>query len=578
MFVNLVNVFRWSASLGVKFLQVVSLHTALIVIFTLVSQVSTLLASFMPLKVVILLGSEGIPSYFPGFLTSFNRDAVIVGLSIATLGFFVLHLFAERLVSWSTRKGTHQLLDKSHKMVLFENQDIIAAGGFQQYSRALAGGVFIMLSLSGLGWFYPEMALVIISYTVLTFCILGLLHRHSVSFREQLRTKLRDLLNVVSGIGFFVAFGYLVMDFIVWSNPGVIIAIVTLVLCRQMMARVTGLAMDLASLYQQKVKLDALFFHGKVLLSESTHHSRSIWPLLQPTARPEWIRGVLKEFTNDKVDRLRCTWHQTGIVNIAAVSVETDTGLYFIKLFEKNRSSFALHESTLMAEKVSKLPAAHFLGATQIQDYQCLLYQLPNGRSPLASEVLPHIQPLRRKLLAVELPVALCQRYQRSRPMLWQRLNVDLLNHLRMAITSDEQLHMLEWLIRHLAQLNGILQALPVVLHQPDFTADAIWLTDETSPIALNWGQWSLEPLGAGWPEGEKGLEQLAPAVQEASQGRSALCHVAIHEAELSALAFALERDCNRQRYVQALELLPAMLERMTVTTSSSNGKGVVNE
>lgn len=573
MFSNLVNVFRWSASLGVKFLNVVSLHTALIVVFTLISQLSTLLASFMPLKVVILLGSEGIPSYFPGFLTSFNRDVVIVGLSIATLGFFALHLLAERLIGWSTLRGTHQLLDKSHKMVLFENQDLIAANGFQQYSRALAGGVFIILSLLGLGWFYSEMALVIISYTIVSFFVLGWLYRRSTPFREQLRTKLRDLLNIVSGIGFFVAFGYLVMDFIVWNNPGVIVAIVTLVLCRQMMARVTGLAMDLASLYQQKVKLDALFFHGKVLLSDAVHHDRSMWPLLQPDARSEWLRVLLKEFTNDKAEQLLCRWHQTGVVNVAALNVETDEGLYFIKLFEKNRSSFALHEATLMAEKVPSLPAADFLGATQIQDYHCLLYRLPNGRSPLVSEVLPHIQPLRRKLLAVEPPSPLCQRYQRSRPMLWQRLSGDLLNHLRVATTSDDQLCMLEWLIQQLPQLNSILQGLPMVLHQPDFTADAIWLTDENSPIALNWVQWSLEPLGAGWPEGEKGLEQLKPVMQEASKVRAALCHVAIHEAELSALAFALERDCTRQRYIQALELLPAIVERMRINTSSSEGK-----
>lgn len=563
MLINIVKTLRWSASLGVKFISVVSLHTFLIVTFTLVSQLSTLLASILPLKVVILLGSDGIPTYFPEFLFNVNSDAVIAGLSLATLAFFVVHLLAERLVSWSTSLATNQLLSKSHKMVLFENQDQVAAGGYQRYSRAFASGVFIFFSLCGLGFFYPEVVLVILLYAVLTFFLVWFLQANSSIIREKLETQLRDVLNIVSGTGFFVAFGYLILDFIFWEMPGVTIAIVTLILSRQIMARATGLILDLSALYQQRVKLDALFFHGKVLMADSNQHDRSIWPLVQPNTRDKWINALLNELASCNEMQAVSKWHQTGQANVAALKIEAGSCHYLVKLFEQNRSSLALHEATLMGESVPGLPAPYLVGATEIQKFHSLLYELPQGHSPQTNEVQPLIQPLRRQLMSAEPPSQLCHRFRRSRPMLWQRLNIELLNHLRLAVINTEQQAVMDWLLENLNSLKSILQSLPLVLHQPDFSQDAIWVTEKGSPMLLNWGQWSLEPLGAGWPEAPKGLKQLEPALIEAAKNRPALSRVTIKEAELSALAFALERECNRQRYVQALRLIPELVERM---------------
>ncbi|EHA13922.1 hypothetical protein HAL1_19206 [Halomonas sp. HAL1] len=454
-------------------------------------------------------------------------------------------------------------------MVLFENQDQVASGGYHRYSRALAGGVFIGLSLVGLGWFYFDIVLVILGYATFTLILLWFLHRNSSIIREKMETSLRDMLNLVTGVGFFVTFGYLVWDFIFWDEPGVIVAIVTLILSRQMMTRITGLVTDLTALYQQKAKLDALFFHGKVLLNDMPQKERSVWSLMQPDARQEWINALLKEFVNNTEEYLSCEWHQTGQANVVALKVENSSGLYLVKLFAQNRSSFALHEATLMSEKVPGLPSARFLGTTQIQKFQCLLYELPIGQSPESSQVLEQVQPLRRQLMAAEPPSQLCHRYRRSRPMLWQRLNIELLSHLYLAVTNTDQQAMLDWLIENLNSLKNVLQSLPLVLHQPDFSQDAIWITEKGFPLALNWGQWSLEPLGAGWPEATKGLKKLGPAILEVAKIRVALNGVIIQQAELSALAFALERECNRQRYLQALTLIPELVERMEASKES---------
>lgn len=559
---------KWLKSLSAKFFRVVPFFTLLIVFVTLASQISTLLASFLPLKVVIMLGSKGVPSYFPATLAAIGRDALIVMLSVGTVGFFLLHLFAERVIGLVTLRSTSRLLEKSQKMVLFENQNEVAASSYQRYSRALASGVFIMLALLGLGWFYPRMSVVLIGYFFVILLFFGRLQQQSPRFRESLYSKLPQTLNLAGGVGFFVAFGFLVVDFIFWSPPGVIIAIVSLLLSRQLMQRASGMIGDLTSLHRQKPKLDALFFHGKVLLPEQARQEKSLWPLLVPDIRQAWVISVLNELVGPEEENVVCLWQQLGIPNIVGLRVKRGERQFLVKLFEINRSSWALHEATLMAEPASRLPAPLWIGATQVQNFHCLVYELPQGKQPEFKQVKEFSQQLREELLAAHLAPGVVKRYKRSKALLWQRLEHSFVVRLRVAADTPERRKNLAMMLDQLPLLQQQLKALPVALENSELNLHSFWIPavepdQSVGPLLVNWGRWSLEPVGSGWPEAEQQLAALGNALQKAAKQRLDLVDIKVEQAELAALAFALERECNRQRYVEALELLPRLLERL---------------
>lgn len=563
MIAAMLTTVRWILSLGAKFGREVPFYTLAIVLLTLVSQVATLLASFLPLKVVILLGSERIPRYFPPYFAELDRDVVIAALSIATVGFFLAHLLSERLIAWVTARATRQLMGKSHKMVLFENQDDVAANAYQRYSRALAGGVFVLLAVLGLAIFYPGMSWVVVGYAALVLLALALLYATSAMLRERLESKLTATLGLIGGIGFFVAFGYLVADFIFWSPPGVIVAIVSLLLSRQLMIRATGMVGDLAILQQQRVKLDALFFHGKVLLPQQLRADKTLWPLLEPERREQWVRLVLVELLGNSPDALKIEWHQLGMPNVAGLRVWADGDGFLIKLFETYRSSLALHEATLMGEALKALPGLPWVGITQVQRYHCLVHALPNGKAPALRQAKKLVIPLKTRLLAVEPSSPLIERYQRSKPMLWQRLDGSTWERLKVAANTPEQRDQVEAFLTKLPALLQQLKALPLAVVNPDAHQDAVWIPKNSPPLLTNWGAWSLEPVGAGWADKPQMLPLLTPALKEAEQTRPSLANVSPEQAELAALAFALEREYNRQRFVQALDLLPELLERL---------------
>src|SRR5690606_39437184 len=119
---------------------------------------------------------------------------------------------AERLIRWFTEWGTKRLLQRSHKMTLFENQEGVAQEGYLRFSRALAGGVFITLALALLGWFYPIMAGVLLLYMLMAWLVVRLLSAVRAGFQEQLTTNLTGVLNTLAALGFFFSFAYLVVD------------------------------------------------------------------------------------------------------------------------------------------------------------------------------------------------------------------------------------------------------------------------------------------------------------------------------------------------------------------------------
>lgn len=578
MISTVLGALRWCVSLAAKFGRVVFWRTSLIVLVTLVSQISTVLASFLPLKVVILLGSNGMPRYIPDVLAAQGRESLIVLLSAATVGFFLLHLLAEQLIAVITTQATRRLLAKSHKMVLFENQDEIAANAYQRFSLALAGVVFTVLALTGLFLLYSDMAWALTGYVMLAAIVLCVLGARSTSSRECLESQLPRTMKLTSGIGFFAAFAYLVVDFILLEPPGVLIAIVSLLWGRQVFDRLATVVQNIAALYKHRVKIDALFFHGKVLLP-LTRENRTIWPLLDPEIRGKWIATVLEELIPEwkGCKHIHIEWYPSGTPNVAAfmVTEKLSSAHFLVKLFGVNRKSVALHESTLLSDAPKGLPAPVFWGGTQVERFVCSVYRVPDGAPVVQGKDSRHLaRQLRTRLLAVEPPEAMVHRYLRSRPLLWQRIQPSFLKRLYVAVVSAEQKQQVSRLLELLPELQYHLKSLPLAIVNPALGSGRVWSEAQTGEsIAFNWGRWTLEPVGAKWPVGTEvrksggELERLEKQLKAAAEMRPALIEVRVEQAKLAALASALEERCQRQQISDGLELVGRILDCLEALT-----------
>ena len=196
-----------------------------------------------------------------------------------------------------------------------------------------------------------------------------------------------------------------------------------------------------------------------------------------------------------------------------------------------------------------------------------VLYQLPNGAVATRKQLVEARDFLIKRLLVGEPPKVLVNRYVRSHPLVSQRLNARLVRRCAVAASNSKEVEQLDAFVARLPELQLRLQALPLAFVNPEMVRHAVWIDAATQqPTLLNWGHWSLEPVGAAWPVGicdgdrQDMLSRLEKALLDSAQERPGLQGICLQSAKLAALAYALEKACQRQQFDEALVLAERVL------------------
>lgn len=552
---------RWLRALAGKLLRVVPFATTSVVAATLASQVAVLLAFFLPLKVVVLLASPGMPRYFPNSWQALDRDLLVTLLALATAAAYLLHLLLERLIRWVVGRGAERLLKRSHKLILFENQDEIVALAYRRYAGALASGVFALLALAVVAWLYPALGLLVLAYLATLCAGLALAGLLSGAPAEAIATRALALASVLGGVGFLLGFAWLVADFLRGAQPALIPAIISLLLMRQFYNRLATLLQDVAWLQAQRQRLDVLLFHGRMLMPRVPAQVQDFWSLQAPALRRGWVDVLLADHGLAVAPTATLHWRQSDVPDVACLLLqEAGTPRYLIKLFAPQRRTLARHEATLLAARRETLPALALGAVAEVEGMQCHVLVL-DGYQPAGDrrDARRLALELRAALLAVPPPEELAGVYRRSRPLLWQRLEAGLLQRLEVAVEGEPADGQLKWLAQRLDAWCEVLRTLPLALLPGDFPPGLLWRDDAGQPRGGHWGRWALEPVGADWPVQPDDLAALPQQLAVAARQRVALAAVSVDAVRLAALTAALEREVGRQRLKAALELLPEL-------------------
>lgn len=559
---------RWALSIGNKFSRVVPGVTLLIVFATLVSQISILLAFLLPLKILMLLGSSQIPHYFPSLFTHMDRELLILSLSMSAVVFYMLFLIAEKAIVICSSRGATLLLRRSQKIILFENQDEVASRGYQRYSRSLAGSVFLGLVAVVMACLYPELLGVLVVYIIVAFMLLAFFYSKNRKLKVAVDEVPGQVVSTATNIGFLCSFIFMVWDFLWGTPPGLLIAIISLILMRQGFTRIAGVVNDLKGLYVQRLKLNALFFHGHVLVNETRKHETNFWSLLKFPQREQWMLSMLREVVSSSIDEVKISWWHLGGLDVAAFHVQgfdKEGALVsenLVKLFNSNRGSLAKHEATLLIGN-AELPALPLKGVESLGDLHCHIFEwLPIEKPPL-KQINETRQAALEILLAIEPNKTLSSQFMRSRPPIWQRIDAHMFERLHTVaeMMGPPQVENVERLRKAHDVIKDRLSKLPLVIVNPDQGPDAFLQTEEGELLMAQWGRWALEPVGANWPIHPKQLDLLASALDRAKLSRRALHKVSAADACITALIFSLEKSYVRQDFVMALDLIPRVLK-----------------
>ena len=560
---------KWSLSFGGKLFSIVPFYTILVIGLTLVSQISMLLAFFLPLKVLLLLGSTDIPGYFRDLYGEIGRNELVVVLASGSAVFYLIFLFAERLVILFTRRASSILLDKSRKITLFHNQAELASRTYGRYSRSLAGLVFIVSALLIIFIVYPSVAAALLLEIIISFLIVTVLFEVNETFRAMLTEGVDGVMKVVGAMGFLLAFFFMLVEALLNEVHSIIILIISLLLIRQLMNRLSNMVVDLTALYKQRVKINALFFHGKKLYEVTHQLEDAFWSLFTSEHLDIWIPDLMLSMDEAPIETIRISWRPSGIVNVVLLSFSCNStkrhGTYFLKIFNKGKAALALHEETLMSAcGGGQSPFPYFIGSRLVQDYHCHVFYIAQTVQSHKSYNTQRAA-ISQGLLTFDPPAALLESYIRSRPQLDQRLNSAMLERLKIvAYTQQHQLN-LSVLEKKLPEICKRLRSLPLKLFNSDSQPEMIFFSTPDIVHFLHWGNWSVEPVGAGWPSPGKlatddDWKELDNVIDRSSIILDAVAGNFKDNVRLAGLMYSFERFYIKQRYLEAITLVPTII------------------
>lgn len=550
----------WCLSIGIKLLRVVPFTTITVQITTLASQIFLLLAFFLPLKVIILLGSEKIPNYFPSAFQALKKNHLIVSLSVAAAVCYVLYLLSELLIAYCCRQGARTLLLRSAKLNIIENQEKIAAYAYSRFTRAMAGALFFSISAVVLLIIYPKLLAIILGYTVLITLLCVITYNLSPVIQVQFQRNHGNILNALSATGFLLSFFCLVADFLYFPHQRIFHAVIAVLVMRQALQRLTGMVQDVVSLRMQHRQINAMFFQSQPLL-EQRQNNHQLECLLSPSSREAWVEKLMDQAGIDTQNGLKISWHQIDAVDVYAFHItilgNEKPQEYLAKLFGNNIATLAEQER-LLFQYQPHLPSLEWLGHYLLQGIDCHLFRLDGHKKLIRRQIGDGVVAISEQLLYCEPASELILRFSRTRPYLEQRLDRGMIEPLRFVCSTPEEAEKVERLLDSFELIIKKLCALPRQIVSLDITSEALLISASQQYHLSHWSNWRIEAVGSNWPVIEK--ERFYKAIEIARSSRPSLVNTTTADIVLSAFMYSFERFLLRKDYPAAFKLLDDIL------------------
>jgi hypothetical protein len=224
----------WYSSLSRVFIGKSPLQLLSAVTLNLFSEFCSLLGSALPIKILLLISADNIPKYFPLFMLNYGKNTLIYLLTIASIFCWILFilsiLYSEKICLLSANKLINPDLNLS-------NQNIKSAKkAYERYTKSISDLVFSFVAFLTILFFYPGVAFSCLGYLVFFYCFLFFIFSISNSSKLAItRQKIIDWIPASSNIGFFAPFLYMIFDYTRGTSPGLLYALISVILSRQLL-------------------------------------------------------------------------------------------------------------------------------------------------------------------------------------------------------------------------------------------------------------------------------------------------------------------------------------------------------
>ncbi len=523
------------------------------------ARAASVLALLLPLKVVILAGSEGVPRYFQFFIGPDQKAQWVLYLAIFSIVLYLMKMALDSLSENLLQGASVKVVGNSTKLNILSDQDDRAKNYLMQFCRIAAYSLFFFAGLA-LVYFIQEALFFFIAFSILllvafTAVILSgsddLMPSKAKLYISQ---KYRNYINTLSSILFLLAFLVILIPFLVGdAERNLIFSLLSLLLVRQMLTVGGSGVASAVALSKRKDQVDGLLHPEKVYEKKEKKISVAFRDMF---SRPE--RDVL---INEKLGNgggsYHSRWEDFYILgcfrfSIADFDNSNDSPL-LLNVFMPYRKHYLENEEFLF-EHVGRneVMAASLVARFSYKAFECQVVESGDAvESPAAFKAAE--KKILEKLWCVIPGDSLVSAYRSSHSLLHDRINPELLDKVRVAINSDSEEENYKWMTENLPSIKSSVASLPLCIHNPDINRTTVVAKGEpASYLVTTWVRWRIDPLGAYVPS-DYSDDDISALVEQVSSVRGDTQSCDVEKVKLCWHCWRLDKNIKAGKYEKAM-------------------------
>ena len=560
---------RWTTGVTRRFLRVRPWSTVAVTLASAVDGVLQLVAFLVPLKIILLAASPGIPRYFP-FIDPAHKMPWIIGLSIGAVGAYLTSLLLNHLSDRWSRSAGRDVLRGANDLAVHAKEEDQAQRAFGDFTGIIASLLFLSAAGAVLIWANPALAI----FLGVMVALLGLISVPILAGDAQPPPPLKAWVTQKTGqylgfwqvLTFFGAFGVILYPFLIGGGGNIFLAIIGFILVRRMLGGITGSIAKAARLVGKRPAIDALIYRSQQVVSSGEEDRfHAFRALFGPTQRDPLIREALQAALGDGVE-IRSTYVDPMPApikrfDVSPLDIEAERGHLEARVFPPNCLDQVANAAFLFNYVPREQLHAPAVRATfDYRDYTIVIQEAGNGERCEPGKPWAGVQvAIIRNMLSLTPPKRLAKSYCDTHRVLSERLTQAFCERLWIGVDSEAEASTLtDWLDR-LPHVTRLIAQQPLALYNPDINPPNV-ISDTDGPLVMAWGKWGLEPIGAamakhGWvKDAESHLDALKASRADLTG------YTWEGDLKLAADCYVLEQTINTEKYKAGLAMIDGIL------------------
>lgn len=553
----------WYLRVMKTFLQAHPLVTVTSTVLFTLSEFMNLLAFFLPLKVLILAGSTGVPWYFAGFIAPEDKAAWVIGLAAAAVVAYFLTLVLQSVSDRLADRGGVKVLAMASEIGGTQRQRDKASSYYSRLCEIASGLFFSIMVFGVLGFLNLPLVLTLLGLSVLQFfatmVVLGNdAHVEPSRLQELVLERTAELTKFFSSLTFLVCFVVLLVPFVTGQQANVIVAILSVLIIRFGLQRSAASVQYLVSMYRARHLIDPLVFRDRKIERPDLPADQALHVLFEKQARDERAAGEALG-THPGATEVSSTWIDPavpGVYRFEISGLDRTSGAAFklLKLsFARHRAEWPEHEEILFNFiSRSALAAPPLVSSFTQGGLPCQILEV-TGWEAVDGADWPDLEfEIFKRIWSLNLPQELVAAYRTSHQILRDRLTTQAVRKALIAMDTHEERDLLDEFCDRLPDVLARIDEVPLFPVNPDINRHGVLRNGDEFRI-LSWFRWSLEPNGFLMPRksSDEDLEMLLEPVRAQRSNHGA--DLTVPHLRLVASCKALDGMLMRMAYKQAL-------------------------